>query len=119
MAQAACGGIVMMYFNSIINHIEEARREAMLRGIEANTVAINDKLYFSKLSNGCCDVPIVCGLKCVYTNELPDNTMFAVFEASNSIMTKDEIIADLQNKNRELHKQLERAYEIIGNMIDK
>jgi hypothetical protein len=43
--------------------------------------------------------------------------MFAVFEASNSIMTKDEMIADLQNKNRELHKQLERAYEIIGNMI--
>jgi hypothetical protein len=108
-----------MYFNSIIDHIEAARREAMYRDIEANTVAINDKLYFSKLSNGYGDVPIVCGLKCVYTNELPDDTRFAVFEASSPIMTKDEMIADLQNKNRELHNALERAYEVIGSMIDK
>lgn len=65
------------------------------------------------------DVPIVCGLKCVYTNELPDDTMFAVFEAANPIITKDEIITKLKDENRELHKQLERVYEIIGNMIDR
>lgn len=105
--------------NSIIGHIYEAQREAILRGIEANTVAINDRLYFSKLSDGCSDVPMVCGLKCVYTNELPDNTMFAVFKSDRTVRTKDEIIADLQDRNKELTKQLDRAYEIIGQMIDK
>lgn len=108
-----------MYFNSIIDHIEAARREAMYRDIEANTVAINDKLYFSKLSNGYGDIPIVCGLKCVYTNELPDDTRFAVFKSDCTVRTKDEIIADLQDRNKELTKALDKAYEIIGNMIDR
>lgn len=108
-----------MYFNSIIDHIEEARREAMLRDITANAVAINDKLYFSKLSNGYGDIPIVCGLKCVYANELPDDTMFAVFKSPNAVMTKDEMIAKLQAENRELNRMLERAYEIIGKIIDR
>ena len=35
---------------SIIEHIYEAKFEAMVRGIEANAVAINDRLYFSKIS---------------------------------------------------------------------
>lgn len=103
--------------NSIIEHIYDARREAMLRGIEANTVAINDRLYFSKLSNGWDDTPIICGLKCIYTNELPDNTLFAVFKSDRTVRTKDEIIADLQDRNKELNQQLERAYEIIGTLI--
>lgn len=105
--------------NSIIEHIEEARYEAMVRGIEANAVAINDRLYFSKISNGYGDIPIICGLRCVYTNELPEDVRFAVFHASNAVMTKDEMIASLQKKNDELNKQLNRAYEIIGNMIDR
>ena len=37
--------------SSIIDHIYEAKYEAMMRGIEANAVAINDRLYFSKISN--------------------------------------------------------------------
>lgn len=105
--------------NSIIEHIEEARHEAMVRGIEANAVAINDRLYFSKISNGYEDIPIVCGLKCVYTNELPEDVRFAVFHASNAVMTKDEMIASLQKKNEELNRQLNRAYEILGQMIDR
>lgn len=103
--------------NSIIEHIYEARREAMIRDIEVNAVAINDRLYYTKLSNGYSDIPMVCGLKCVYTNELPSDTMFAVFKSSDAIMTKDEIITNLQDKNRDLECQLERAYEIIGKMI--
>ena len=105
--------------NSIIDHIYEAKYEAMVRGIEANTVAINDRLYFSKISNGYEDIPIVCGLKCVYTNELPEDVRFAVFHASNAVMTKDEMIANLQKKNDELHMQLNRAYEMIRQMIDR
>ena len=105
--------------NSIVEHIYEARREAMIRGIEADAVAINDKLYYTKLSNGYGDIPMVCGLKCVYTNELPEDTMFAVFKADRTVRTKDEMIADLQDRNRDLVRQLDRAYEIIGQMIDR
>ena len=105
--------------NSIIGHIYEAQREAMIRGIEVNAVAINDKLYYSKFSNGYEDIPIVCGLRCVYTNELPDDTMFAVFKSSSAIMTKDEMIAKLQGEKEELNRQLDRAYAIIGSMIDR
>lgn len=105
--------------DSIIKHIEEARFEAMIRGIEANAVAINDRLYFSKFSNGYEDIPIVCGLKCVYTNELPEDVRFAVFHASSAVMTKDEIIAKLQDEKRGLKQELERAYEIIGKIIDR
>lgn len=105
--------------DTIVEHIYEARREAMIRGIEVDAVAINDRLYYSKLSNGYDDIPIVCGLKCVYTNELPDNTMFAVFKSARTVRTKDEMIADLQDRNMELTKALDRAYEIIGKMIDR
>ena len=105
--------------DSIIEHIEEARYEAMVRCINANTVAINDRLYYTKMSNGYSDIPMVCGLKCVYTSVLPGDTMFAVFEAPKAVLTKDEIIAKLQDDNIELHRQLDRAYEIIGNMIDR
>lgn len=104
--------------NSIIEHIEEARYEAMVRGIEANAIAINDRLYFSKFSNGYEDIPIVCGLKCVYTNELPDDVRFAVFHAPNAPKTKDEKIMELQEKNKELNRRLERAYEILGGVVD-
>lgn len=109
----------MMYFNSIVDHITEAKYEAMACGIEANAVAINDRLYFSKISNGYDDIPIVCGLKCVYTNELPEDVRFAVFHAPNAVMTKDERIASLEKKNEELHRQLDKVYEIIGQMIDR
>jgi len=105
--------------DSIIGHIEEARFEAMVRGIEANAVAINDRLYFSKISNGYEDIPIVCGLKCVYTNELPEDVRFAVFHAPRAVMTKDEMIARLQDEKRELNRELERVYEILGKMIDR
>ena len=105
--------------NSIAEHIYEAKIEAMRRGIEADAVAINDRLYYTKLANGYGDIPMVCGLKCVYTNELPEDTMFAVFESSQAVMTKDEMIAKLQDDNRKLNQQLDKAYAIIGQMIDR
>lgn len=103
----------------IFSHIMDAQIEAMRREIRANTVAINDKMYYSKLSYGCYDIPVVCGLKCVYTNELPEDTMFAVFESPSPIMTNNEMIVELQHKNEELNKQLEKAYDIIGKLIDR
>jgi hypothetical protein len=105
--------------NSIIEHIYEAKKEAMIRGIQVDAVAINDRLYYTKLSNGYGDIPMVCGLKCVYTNELPEDTMFAVFESSGAIMTKDETIAKLQDEKKELNRELEKAYNIIGKLIDR
>lgn len=103
--------------NSIVEHIYEAQREAMCRGIQADAVAINDRLYYSKLSSGYGDIPMVCGLKCVYTNELPDDTTFAVFKSNGAVMTKDEIIAKLQKDNDDIHRELEKAYDIIGRLL--
>jgi hypothetical protein len=115
VAPEACGGGSMI--NSIEEHIYEAKLEAMKRGIEADAVAINDRLYYTKFSSVCGDIPMVCGLKCVYTNELPDGVTFAVFKSARTVRTKDEIIADLQDRNKELTKALDKAYEIIGKMI--
>lgn len=105
--------------NSIYEHIYEAQREAMIRGIEVDAVAINDKLYYTKLSNGYDDIPMICGLKCVYTNELPEDTMFAVFKSAGAVMTKDEMIAKLQDEKKALNDELERVYALIGRMIDR
>lgn len=105
--------------NSIVEHIYEAKIEAMYRGIEADAVAINDRLYYTKLSNGYGDIPMVCGLKCVYTNELPEDVEFAVFRSDRTVRTKDEIIADLQDRNKKLNDELERVYAMIGRMIDR
>ena len=37
----------------------------------------------------------------------------------NAVMTQSERISKLQKDNDELNRQLERAYEIIGNVIDR
>ena len=64
---------------SIIKGILDAEKEARKRGIAANAVFIGDALFFSKLQAYTHrEVPIVCGLKAYYTNELPNDTLFAV-----------------------------------------
>lgn len=99
----------------IIEHIIQAQTEATKRGIKANAVAISDKLYYSKLClSGADDVPMVCGLKCVYTKELPDDTLFAVFEAKNVPLTKDERIKKLEAENAELKKKMRMIADFVA-----
>lgn len=63
---------------NIIKGIMDAAAEALKKGIKANAVFINDRLFFSKLTPFSAEVPIVCGLKAYYTVELPDDVLFAV-----------------------------------------
>jgi hypothetical protein len=64
---------------SIIKGIMDAVQECHKREIEANAVLINDRMFFSKtLVYPVGEVPMVCGLKAYYNNDIPDNVLFAV-----------------------------------------
>lgn len=75
----------------IIDGIMEAMVESRKRNIEANVVMINDRLLYTKLqqviriADGATglEVPMVCGLRAYYTNELPENILFAVAHTDN------------------------------------
>lgn len=64
-----------------------------------------------------------CGLTLMFKNA---NEQFDIiirgrkseeFKSDRMVRTKDEMIVALQDKNKELTKQLDRAYEIIGTLI--
>ena len=97
----------------IIEHIRQAQIEATKMGIKANAVAISDKLYFSKFCHPGGDVPMICGLKCVYSNELPNDTLFAVFEATNQPQTKDERIKELEAEVAKLRERLRNIADFV------
>ena len=99
---------------NIVEHIIQAQIEAAKRGIKANAVAISDKLYFSKFCHPGGDVPMICGLKCVYTKELPSDTLFAVFEAYNVPQTKDERIKALEAEVAKLRAEKQRIIDFIN-----
>ena len=71
---------------NVIAGIMEAKKESYKRNIEANAVLINDRLLYSKLQfaqplrydGPVFEVPMVCGLRAYYTDELPDKVLFAV-----------------------------------------
>jgi hypothetical protein len=102
------GKEVLMEINSIFQHIHQAYIEAQKRNIKANAVVISDKLYFSRLLGDGVDVPMVCGLKCIYSDDLPDDTLFAVFEGHNLPLTKGEKIRELEEENKTLRETLDR-----------
>ena len=65
--------------NNIIKGIMDSMVECRKREIEANAVLINDRMFFSKtLVYPVGYVPMVCGLRAYYSNELPDDVLFAV-----------------------------------------
>lgn len=84
---------------NIIEHILEAREEAIRKGIEANTILINDKVAYCNglylkddvSSNPVGVCPQIFGLKIEYTSKkLPLNANFCLF--------KREIAEDLDKK---------------------
>ena len=103
--------------SDIIQHIVQAQIEAVKMGIKANAVAISDRLYFSKFCHPGGDVPMICGLKCVYCNELPDDTLFAVIEASNAPKTKDERIKELEAEVAKLRAEKQKILDFVKNNI--
>lgn len=98
----------------IIEHIQKAHIEAIKMNIKANAVLISDKLYFSKLQLAHGDVPMICGLKCVYANDLPNDTLFAVVEALNAPLTKDEHIKELEKENAKLRAKIRMISDFIA-----
>lgn len=100
------------FFESLVEKISQAEREAIKRDIEANAVAINDELIFSKLKIPFGDdVPVVCGLKCILTKQLPDDISFMVFKAERLPLTTDEEIQRLKDENSVLREKLMRILE--------
>ena len=97
----------------IIKGIMDATIEAQKRGIKANAVFINNKLYFSKIQTAHIDIPIICGLKAFYTEELPEDVLFAVSEANNLPSTKEEYVKKLESENAMLKKRLENIGDIL------
>ena len=101
--------------SDVIAHILEARREASMRDIEANAILINDRLYQSHFFSYSYErVDMICGLKCIYVDDLPGHTTFAVTHLSNLPDGKDEKIKKLEAENEELKNILSNIREIIG-----
>ncbi len=95
-------------------YISEALVEANKQNIKANTIAINDKLLFSRLTTEFFDIPMVMGLKCVCdTSELPDDVLFSVFYADNPPETIKEQCERLKRENAELKNRLNEIVEFI------
>ena len=98
--------------SSMTDGIIKAHKEACLRGIEANAVVISDGLFFSQLTLGGVDIPMICGLKAFYSaDELPDDVLFAVVQAQHVPLTKDEKIQELKKENAYLKNKLQ---DILG-----
>ena len=93
---------------NIIEQIKMAQREAVARGIRANAVMINDKLYHSYFET----LPLICGLNVFCTNELPDEFSFAVTEVEG-LLTKDKEIEMLRRENQELKDRLKQIQNLI------
>ena len=105
--------------NNLYDHINMAQREALIHDIRANVVAINDKLAFSKLR--CItgnEVPMICGLKCVYTEELPDEMTFAVFHAENPPLLLAEENEMLREEILFLRDKLKSIVKLIDRGVD-
>lgn len=97
----------------IIQGVIQAVHEAIKRDIKANAIVINDRLYFSKLFGDGAEVPMICGLRAFYSDELPNDTLFAVVQAHNLPLTKDETIAELEAENEMLKKKLASIEAIL------
>ena len=70
-------------------HVLDAQREALKRGIVANTVVINENMcevkpeWFVGYRSAYQLPSMICGMNLYFTkNELPDNYSFAIFEGS-------------------------------------
>lgn len=92
--------------------IADAVKEANKRSIDANMVAINDRLFYSKLNIFPLDVPMICGLRVVQTESLPDDMLFSVFHLDKPPLTLYEQNEKLKEENRRLREKLNRIKEL-------
>ena len=93
--------------------IKQAKNEAIKRNIKANVIAISDKLFYSKLTLNGADIPMILGLKCCYSEELPDDVLFALFESGSPPENLVEENKRLKDEIQELKDKLHRIAEFI------
>ena len=100
---------------NISDYILRAKTEAHKRFIKANAIAISDKLLYSKLfiAEAGTEIPMILGLKCFVTEDLPDDCLFSVFYMPNPPLTLAEQNEQLKAENRELKEKLNKIVELI------
>lgn len=93
----------------IADQIVRARTEATKRNIEANTILISEKLAYSELKQNGFTIPMILGMKCKYTAELPNDALFALVEFPEPPMG----LKELEAENKLLREKLKDITEII------
>ena len=110
-----CSEDLMDYYNDTLNRlydtIIQAKNEAIKRGIKANMIAITDKLFFTRLQYHFQDIPMILGMKCMYTSELPDDVLFSIFDSPNPPLNAIEENEALKKENKKLKDMLRRIAE--------
>lgn len=93
---------------TIYDTVVEAKKEAIKRRIEANTIMISPELAYSFYAVNGKTFPMICGMKAVVSDELPENVSFALINAN----TVDEI-ESLRKENESLKEKLNKVLELI------
>lgn len=94
----------------IADQIVRARTEATKRNIEANTILISEKLAYSELRQNGFTIPMILGMKCKYTAELPNDALFALVEVSEPPMG----LKELEAENKLLREKLREINDVIN-----
>ena len=103
-------------YKNYIEHIQQAQNEAFKHNINANAVLIGHFLRYGYLrSFPVNDIPMILGMQCIYTDELPDDVHFAVAELRNLPITQSEHIKALESENEELKAKLKQISALIEN----
>lgn len=106
-------------YEKFIDHVRQAQTEAFKRGINANAVLIGDHLRFTRLKYLMYDdLPMILGMKCVYTNELPDDVTFAVAALPRLPIAPIERMKDLEAENKELKAKLKQIISFLMGKSD-
>ena len=106
----------IMNINELINRINEAQELAYQQHIQANAIIINENfIYVPEEWIGNKEYPsMICGLEMHYTKaELPDNTMFAVYEVRETErekairLAKEEVVRKVKKYIDELFDKVD------------
>jgi hypothetical protein len=101
-------------------HVVDAKREALKRGIAANSIVINENMcevkpewYYDRY--GSRQLPsMICGMNLYFTkNELPDNYTFAVFEGPPNRLAEFESIGMEPSELRKAAEIYRKLKELI------
>lgn len=100
--------------SSFIEHLKNAQAEAYKRQISANAIFINKELYYSKVySPNFGHFDLICGLKILYSDDLPDDTFFALVNDAHLPTEKDKRIVELETEISFLRMKIQELNELI------